>query len=171
MAYKGWNYNVLDMINSARSMAAMDKILLIDHPSWVMKSRVQCRLSLDYSNPGNWNRESLILENVNISATWRSGYFKALSMLSVEGSEMIENSQTTLLHPFKKTDSNVHFIEIDTDWSMPDLETEENESFEFEEDNDDVRLSEIIHVPEQTSQPFFMIEGKRVYKTSVLMKI
>ena len=74
MAYRGGNYNVLDMINSARSMAACDK--LIDHQNWIMKNRVQCRLSLDYSSPGNWNKDSLILEKVNISATWRNGFTK-----------------------------------------------------------------------------------------------
>ena len=173
MRFKGGNYNTLEMINSARSMQACDKILMVDHPEWVKKSRVQRRLALDYSNPAVWKEDKLILENVNIRAVWKSGYHKALSMVPENAATIIENALTTLRCPIKK-DIVVGIDQSGQDWSRDDpdedVEEESANSTEVEED-DDVNLSEIIQEPDHPADPFFILDGKRVYKTTCLKKI
>ena len=57
------------MINAGRAMSICDKMLMVDHKEWSEKSRVQRRLALDYSNAGSWNKEKLVLSNVNIRGT------------------------------------------------------------------------------------------------------
>ena len=46
------------------------------------------------SNPGNWNKDSLVLDSVNVKASWRSGYHKALSLVSVDATELEDATST-----------------------------------------------------------------------------
>ena len=56
LTFRGSNCTALDMVNTARSTSATDKILSVDHPEWTTGSRVQRRLQLDYSNPAAWEK-------------------------------------------------------------------------------------------------------------------
>ena len=175
--FKGSNYNNLEMINCARSMATCDQMLMVNHPDWVKKSRVQSRLALDYSNPSSWEREKLILEAVNIRATWRSGYHRALSMIPSDAVTTIESATTTLRCPIKHG-VIVGVADVENfvaDWSgsdddTDDVEHNDNEMSEPMEDGD-LNLSEIIQDPSQSIKPFFMIDGAKVYKTTCLKTI
>ena len=175
--FKGSNYNNLEMINCARSMATCDKMLMVNHPDWVIKSRVQSRLALDYSNPSSWNRDRLLLETVNIRATWKSGYHRALSMIPYDDANTIESATTTLRCPIKHgvivgAAGVENFV---ADWSVSDdgiddVEHNDNEMSETMEEGD-LNLSEIIQDPSQSIKPFFLIDESKVYKTTCLKTI
>ena len=178
MAFKGGNYTSLDMVNSARSTAAIDRILSVDHPEWTANSRTQRRLQLDYSNPAVWDRENLSLEHVNIKAIWRSGYYKALGMLPAEDADDLDCTSTTLRSPIKKGIivgvKNAPTEEEEEDWSIGDV-GDEDEVDEVEVvvepgvDNDE--LGEMIPDPDKSYDPFFLIDGKKVYKSTCLKSI
>ena len=165
------------MVNSARSTAAIDRILSVDHPEWTANSRTQRRLQLDYSNPAVWDRENLSLEHVNIKAIWRSGYYKALGMLPAEDADDLDCTSTTLRSLIKKGIivgvKNAPTEEEEEDWSIGDV-GDEDEVDEVEVvvepgvDNDE--LGEMIPDPDKSYDPFFLIDGK-VYKTTCLKSI
>ena len=171
--FKGGNYNTLEMINCAWAMVVCDRILMVDHPEWVNKSRMQQRLVLDYSNPAIWDSAKLTLQNVNIKATWKSGYYRALSMIPEGVVSEIEETVNTLCCLIKRG-VVVGVRNIEQDWSIDDInEDEEDVSTDNSDPTEepDLNLSEIIPDPKQTSEPFFMIDGKRVYKTTCLKAI
>ena len=178
LRFKGSNYNVLEMINAGRAMSKCDKILMDDHKEWSQKSRVQRRLALDYSNAGSWCKEKLILSNVDIQVTWRSGYYKAMSMLPVSAVSELEDANTTLRCPLKLgTVVGVGVHDSADDSSMleepcnePNEQTEEN-NYVSPGDQEDINLAEIIQDPSQKVEPFFMTDGKRIYKSSCLKAI
>ena len=173
ISFKGGNYSALDMVNSARATAAIDTLLSVDHPDWTQKSRTQRRLYLDYSNPAVWAEEKLTLADVNIRAVWRNGYFAALGMMPADDAEDLGTTSTTLRSPFKKGTivgvKNTPTDAEEEDWSIEDQIDDDVEetapSF-----NDE--FAEMIPDPVNSNRdPFFMIEGKHVYKTTCLKNI
>ena len=158
LMFKGGNYNVLDMTNAARAMTQCDQLLVVDHPSWSKKSRAERRLASDYSNPGNWNKDSLVLDSVNVKASWRSGYHKALSLLSVDDATELEDATTTLRCPLKRRVVGVGALT--EDWSVEEVEVREEVTLTEGVTN----FGEMIDV-DAPAEPFFLIDGKRVYKT------
>ena len=171
MRFKGGNYSTLEMINASRSMTECDRILM-EHPDWCKKSRLQRRLALDYSNPATWRRDMLTLENVNIEAVWKSGYYRALSMIPENSVGEIEDASTTLRCPIKRG-TVVGVKNTEKDWSLDDDDDDAddvtNENEELQEA--DVNLAEIIPDPNQKADPFFIIDGKKVYKSTCLKSI
>ena len=128
---------------------------------------------MDYSNAGSWCKERLVLSTVDIKAIWRSGYFKAMSMLPVSAAAELEGANTTLRCPLKL--GTVVGVQASTDDSSM-LEETCNEQIEKENDvhsgdEEDINLGEIIQDPFQKVEPFFMIDGKRIYKSSCLKAI
>ena len=134
---------------------------------------MQQRLVLDYSNPAIWDSAKLTLQNVNIKATWKSGYYRALSMIPEGVVSEIEETVNTLRCLIKRG-VVVGVRNIEQDWSIDDINDEEEDVSTDNSDpteEPDMNLSEIIPDPKQTSEPFFMIDGKRVYKTTCLKAI
>ena len=198
LAFKGNNYSALDMINSARAMAATDKLLTQTHPEWSKKGRTQRRLQLDYSNPGVWNKEALVLGDVNIRAVWRGGFHQALGLLPADEAELLEDivfdDQLTLRCPLKsgrvvgvkhnknpapsvldieeEEEEDEEEEEEDEDWSTSDEHVVDEEVLVTSEENENNEtLAEVISCTDSTSLPYFIIEGKKIYKTSCLKAI
>lgn len=115
-----------------------------------------------------------MLENVNIKAAWKSGYYRVLSMMPEEVVSEIEELTLTFCCPIKRGVA-VGVKSIEVDWSLEDviLNEDEDDSTEMiaETTDDKVTLSEIIPDPNQVSELFFLINGKRVYKSSCLKAI
>ena len=168
LVYRGGYFNVLEMINFSRSMAACDKLLVVDHPEWTKKSRVQRRLALDYSNPATWNAETLKPDNISIKGTWRSGYHKALSMLPIADAEDMEDSNTTLRCPSKPGVVVGVGSVAEIDWSIVGDDVDDEVEQVNDTDVGEVNLAEIIDDPDNTADPYFVIDGKKVYKTPCL---
>ena len=150
------------MVNTARSTSATDKILSVDHPEWTTGSRVQRRLQFDYSNPAAWEKEKLVLENVNIKAASKSGFYQALGMLpvNVNDADDFENVPTTLCCPLKRgtvVGVKVAANEVEEgDWSIPedddndeDVEEVEQNSNDSDDDIGGTTLSEMIAIQMQ----------------------
>ena len=184
LRFKGSNFSVLEMINAARSMGECDRILIVEHPEWSKNSRVQRRLALDYSNAGCWNKEKLVLRDCNIKGAWRQGYHRALSMLPTDISVEIEDDYNTLRCPVKQ--GTVVGVDASaTDWSIdeegsasisePPQEQNENDEAEEVDEVQEVdelfNLAEVLHESTQKVQPFFLIDGKEVYKSTCLKAI
>ena len=161
LTFRGSNCTALDMVNTARSTSATNKILSVDHPGWITGIRVQRCLQLNYSNPAAWEKEKLVLENVNIKAAWKSGFYQALGMLpvNVNDADDFENV-TTLRCPLKRgtvVGVKVAANEVEEgDWSIPedddndeDVEEVEQNSNDSDDDIDGTTLSEMIADPEQ----------------------
>lgn len=193
LVYKGSNFTALDMVNAARSTSAADMILTVKHPEWNSSSRVQRRLNLDYSNPSIWQADKLTLEDVNIKACWKSGLYQALGMISPEEAEKFERSETTLRCPIKsgvvvgvKAENSDGLDNDEEDWSVEDdLQDGEDDASEDDGSGDEVEEVSLDHAVDETSgnfaemlgdpaaktEPFFLIDGKRVYKTTCLKTI
>ena len=137
LTFRGSNCTALDMVNTTRST---DNILSVDHPEWTTGNRVQRHLQLDYSNPAAWEKEKLVLENVNIKATWKSGFYQALGMLpvNVNDADDFENVTTTLRCPLKRVTVVVVGVKVaaneveEGDWSIP------------EDDDNDEDVEEVV---------------------------
>ena len=57
--------------------------MMTKHPDWFAKNRsTMQRLCLDYSNPSVWNRNSLILKDINIVSAWNTDRAKAETVLN-----------------------------------------------------------------------------------------
>ena len=192
LTFRGSNYTALDMVNTARSTAAADKILSVKHPEWNSSSRVQRRLQLDYSNPSVWNDEKLKLENVSIKikACWKSGLYQALGMMPADDAERFEMSRTTLRCPIepgtvvgvKAENPDEPEEEDEEDWSIADVgddsqndgddgDEEVNSGTDDVEDDTTGNFSEMLPDLVANTEPFFTIDGNKVYKTTCLKTI
>ena len=57
--------------------------MMIKHPDWFSKNRnVMQRLCLDYSNPRDWNRDKLVLREVDIVSAWNMARAMAEQVLN-----------------------------------------------------------------------------------------
>ena len=57
--------------------------MMFKHPEWFEKNRnVMQRISLDYSNPRDWDNEKLILQNVDIAGAFAVGRANAVTALN-----------------------------------------------------------------------------------------
>ena len=179
MKFKGGNYNTLELINSTCAMVACDRMLMVDHQEWLNKNHVQRRLALDYSNTAIWKRENLTLKNVNIKSIWKSGYYFALSIIPEDAIDKMEETRTTLRCPIKQG-VVVGVKNADKDWSRDDIhdndvvsarENEKRNDDESDHEELDINFAEMLSNSNHTSDPFFMIDGKKVYKTTCLKTI
>ena len=126
---------------------------------------------MDYSNPATWNAETLKPDNISIKGTWRSGYHKALSMLPIADAEDMEDSNTTLRCPSKPGVVVGVGSVAEIDWSIVGDDVDNEVEQVNDTDVGEVNLAEIIDDPDNTAGPYFVIDGKKVYKTSCLKAI
>ena len=126
---------------------------------------------MDYSYPATWNAETLKPDNISIKGTWRSGYHKALSMLPIADAEDMEDSNTTLRCPSKPGGVVGVGSVAEIDWSIVGDDVDDEVEQVNDTDVGEVNLAEIIDDPDNTADPYFVIDGKKVYKTSCLNPI
>ena len=108
------------------------------------KARCNRRLAVDYSNPATWNREKLLLENVNIRATWKRGYHQALSLIPEDVASKIEIVTTSLSCPIKQG-----AVSMSDEHEMEEIENRSSDLIE------EVDLNLI-----QSVEPFFYVGWK-----------
>ena len=179
LRFKNCNFNVLEMINAARAINKCDEILMIDHPDWSKKNRTQRRLALDYSSVSNWDKEKSVLKDLNLSNTWYTGFFTAMGMIPSDAAASLRSRNGITLKcplvPGKVV--GVSTYDEPEDWSMAEeaqegsSDTEDLSMTTAPEEEQEQVISEMIQDASQKIEPFFLIDGKRVYKSTCLKDI
>ena len=181
LKYRHCSIDNLELLYATRSMQLCTDMMQ-KHPDWFSKNRsTMQRLCLDYSNPSVWNRDSLILQNVNIVSAWNTGRAKAEQILNkfkkYEGDTSdfytIASEGYTLLVPYGSKQIGLNRIEID--YSLDDISVNddaENEDENSDEDEDSVSSvsSSIIDMIDHRHKhdPQIEIENSYVYKATVV---
>ena len=156
--------DAFELANSASSISMCEDILQ-RHPAWVKKGRMSRRLVLDHSNCRDWTGDLKVC-NVDLVTSWKVGMLEAQT-LAVKAKYDLEPTELqglgyTLERPRGRV---VGVTEKTVDWSIPDEESVEE--VEDDTESDDIQLSEVI----DNAEVFIEIDGKNVYKSTILKQI
>ena len=170
LAYGHKNLDSFELVSSASSIKMCDEILQ-KHPQWVKKGRMARRLVLDHSNTGDWTGD-LVVSHVDLKAAWTLGMLDAHRLAIKAGLDenpaLLDGSGITLLKPRHRV---IGVTEVQLDWSQSEeieVVNEENEDEELSE-SDIIQLSDVM--PTDTHKNYIEIEGKNVFKSTILKQI
>ena len=164
MSFGHKNLDAFELANSASSIAMCDEILQ-KHPDWVKKSRVSRRLVLDHSNCKDWTGD-LRVKSVNLTVVWKVGLLEGQTLATKANYNfepiLLNDTGYSLQRPFGCV---VGLTEKDVDWSVfvPD-EPVESTDLDL---STEVELTDVI----ENGDNFLEIDGKQVYKSSILKQI
>ena len=131
----------------------------------VQKTRSSHHLCLDYSNPKQWDENSLKLKDIDIRALWESGHLKvraqALGSGLLKSGESIDSLEL-LGYTLKKP--NGMLIGVSETGNDPTMEFEvENLTNTGDSDDDSIPFSDLL---EKSST--IVVDDKNIYKASVI---
>lgn len=185
MSFGHKNLDAFELVNSSSSIALCDDILQ-RHPQWVKKGRISRRLVLDHSNCKDWTGD-LVVSHVNLKINWKVGLVEAQALAIKAEYEFdpvqLSRDGYTLKSPFNRV---IGVNDRSEDWSLispneqerlENLRQEEarqgvDESLDsvFESESQDAELTDIIGCRDKVL-PYLEVEGKNVFKASILKQI
>ena len=186
----------LEIIFVARAMELCGD-MMVKHPEWFQKNRnVMQRISLDYSNPREWDQEKLILQNVDIVGVFMVGRAKSVTVLnkfdkySGEVSDfgsLAEDGYTfkmpygTRKIGFNPEEIDLSMVEVEAETNVPAPEPEGEVDAAENEENDeieDVPATSIIDMVQQDEpnaqkkyDPQILVDGSYVYKATIVKSL
>ena len=165
MKNKNASMDYLTLVQCFASMIKCDEIMTVKHPEWSKKPRSSCRLCLDYSNPKQWNENSLKLKDIDIRALWESGHLKVRAQALESGllkSGVPIDSLELLGYTQKKP--NGKLIGASETGNEPSMGFEvENLTNTGDSQGDSIPFSDLL---EKSST--IEVDGKNIYKASVI---
>ena len=132
-------FDALEMIYMCRSMTELAKIF-DKHSDWTSgRDKMMSRLCLDYSNPSNWDKSKLTLQDVNLPVLWEQGrQMTEMEFFEPKELQLFEMKDVTLLKPFGKKKIGLTTL----DCGIVELCAEEIELETTETEMDDIETTE-----------------------------
>ena len=170
MAMGHKNMDAYELMNIASSISKCDDVF-IRHPEWVRKSQLSRRLVLDHSNTKDWKGD-LVVSHVNLLTAWKLGILEA-QKLCVKAAiafdpEHISTMGITLRKPKGKI---IGVAEKDFDWSTVRVDEGNVGEASGPSSEGDTDLNEFIDVASATSVNYLNVDGKNVFKSSILKEL
>ena len=156
---KNCNLDSREFIHCASALSQVDHIIMNKHPEWSKSSRLSKRLCLDYSSIDSWDKEKLVLLNVDVVGTFKVGKLNLSAMLLEHGLQEIDFDGLSR--------EGVTFIGVNNcnvDWSIPnDDVTVADVNDDEEVPEEDINLGDFISGKYDATVD---IDGKHVFKAT-----